>query len=88
MEGLEGLLQGTFEGDITIRKNLQLESLLAFSGLETIRGNVTVEDNMRLLDLDGFENIHTITGHLIIDGNAELIAIEMLRGLTHASRAS
>ena len=35
LEGIEQLLESEFEGDITIRKNRQLESLSSFSNLHT-----------------------------------------------------
>ena len=83
LEGLEQLLQGEFEGDVTIRQNRQLSSLSEFSNLHTIRGDVTLEDNTKLSDLSGFENIQTITGDLTIAGNARLVTIESLRTLEH-----
>ena len=85
LNGLERLLQGEFEGDITIRKNRQLESLSSFSGLRIIRGDLLLEENTKLIKLNGLENIHTITGHLTVVGNARLFTIESFRSLEDLS---
>lgn len=76
VNGLENLTEFSFNSDIILWSNPELENLDGFKNLPATMGGIIIFENSKLEDIDGLSNIKFVEGKISIADNGNLTNLD------------